>query len=455
MKQVNSTQSFVKQKWFLTASLLAVLAGNSALQSSFLSSSLNSGTFEMSSEAKPVVVKPSDKTRQPEYVNPFLKNDPKKTQAQSVESGACTSGDCKTTAAPSVLLKLEDYNNLIARIAELEKQTADAKAAEVKPVVAKPTETTTTEPEKTETRSEKRDRLAQEKKDKELEKQDERVAKFEDKMENIKDKCDKDLSCLTSEFTSALDKFDGKNSIPAGVVNKYFKSMVSAPLSRSLYTDGPDSQASLEVLQSIMSDVPAQYRGIKEITMDAIRYQATVPANHINQGYKSADDLSKQNNPQAYFQQINTTRDEQQTLTTQATSYTAVIEQSLRETGDTSSLSYYQRSYLPNMQKIMSSLTSPTSEVNTTTPTQNNNVNTTRDSRNGQTAPVQNQQPNPQFNNQFNNGPQDNSKMTNPQTRGGAPQGVSSQTAWTLSTPDNSFQQGQPSTTTRGGRGHN
>ncbi len=462
MKQVNNKFHGMKQKWILTASLFTLLAGNYAFQMS----SKNVGAVELSSSkpvsSKPAAAKPASnemETQNEAYLKSKAddkaseeatkkreddrdkemarllgqqKAETAKTQAATAEPGSCTSGDCKTTAAPSVLLKMDDYNKLIARIAELEKQKPAVKPEDDKKEDAKP-----------ETRAEKRERLAQEKKDKEKEKQDERVAKFEDKMEDIKDKCDKDLQCLASEFTTALTRFDGKNAIPSAIVNRHFKSLISGPLAKSLYSDSADGHATLEVLQSLMSEIPSQYAGIKQITMDTVRYQAQLPATRVNQGYKSADALSKQNNPQAYFQQLNQTREEQQALTVQSTAYTAAMEQSLRETGDQSSLSYYQRSYLPNMQKIMNSLMSPNGVDQAGQQQQQDTTTTTRTARTGQNG-VQNAAQNQQQNS-------NSQKMTNPSTRTGT--AGQQQLQWTTPTQNNGFQQGQPTTNSRGGRG--
>jgi hypothetical protein len=411
MKQV----SLGKQKWFLTAALFTVLAGNYAFQTS----SKNSGAFEMSSvsDESDTQKRENDRDKEMARLLGLQKTESKKTQAASVESGACTSGDCKTSVGSTVLLKLEDYNKLIARVAELEKaKTADA---------AKPSEDKKEDAAKPETRAEKRERLAEEKRTKLKDKQDELVAKFDDKMEDVKDKCDKDLQCLTSEFTNVLAKFDGKNSVPAAIVNKQFKSLIAGPLSRSLYNDSGDQQASIEAMQALLSDIPSQYSGIKQITIDTVRLQALTLASRVSQGYKSAEALSKQNNPQAYFQQMNQTREEQQTLSAQASTYTAAIEQTLRETGDQSTFGYYQRSYLPNMQKIMNSMMLPATNEVQTLNVQAAESNNNRNSRNGEvTAQTQNQQP-------VNNQP----------------------IPWNLSNSNNGVQQGQPSTNTRGGRG--
>ncbi len=465
MKQVDNKFHGMKQKWFLTASLFTLLAGNYAFQMS----SKNIGAVEMSS-SKPVAAKPV--TAKPAAANPasnetetqneaYLKSkaddkakeeatrkreddrdkemarllgqqkaEAAKTQAATAEPGSCTSGDCKTTAAPSVLLKLEDYNKLIARITELEKKPA-VKPEEDKKEDAKP-----------ETRAEKRERLAQEKKDKEKEKQDDRVAKFEDKMEDIKDKCEKDLQCLASEFTSALSKFDGKNSIPAAIVNRHFKALISGPLAKSLYNDSADTHTTLQALQSLMAEVPSQYAGIKKITMDTVRYKTELPATKVIQGYKAAEDFSKQNNPQGYFVQLNQTQEEHRMLATYSNAYDVTIAQGLRESSEQSSLSYYQSSYMPNMEKIRKSLMNPNG-VRLAEQQQQDSTTTTRTARTGQNSvqnPTQDQQQNRNL-----------QKMTNPTTRTGNPQ--QQQIIWDVPAQKSGVQQGQPTTNSRGGRG--
>lgn len=408
---------------FLTASLLAVLASNYAFQTS----SQNAGAFNMSSVADSSSVNAKSSVDH-SLLNYLTTADKEIKTAEATASEIATCVDCKTAAEPSVLVKLEDYNKLIARINDLEKKSTTEKSA-VKPE----------EDNKTETKAEKRERIKQEKKDKEDERIAELTVKFEDKIDDMKSKCDKDLECLASGFTSVLNQFDGKNTIPASVVKQNFKTAIAGPLSKSLYTDGPESQASLLALQSLMGEVPEKYSGIKELAMGVVSYKAKMDSARINEGYKAAEALSKQNNPQAYFDQINQTQELQRSLNFQIDAYGTVIDQSLRQTEDRSTLAYYQRSFVPDMLKIKNSVMGVASTEIQQQPTE---VTTnTRNTRSGLVSPEQNSQ---QDNNVQN-------KMTNPTTRGGT---NSQPVQWDLSTQPNNFQQG-PATQapTRGGRG--
>jgi hypothetical protein len=422
------------KKWLLTASLFAVLAGNY----SFQSSSLVAGTIDMSSEAAPteegaVQTPPIQIDRSPVPPKPEAK-----TKTEASTTADCK--DCKTPAVPTVTVNLEDYQKLLTRIKQLEK-AQEAKKEAANDGAEKPAKETVVK----ETAAEKRERLAEEKaekaqakKDAEAEKMEERVAKFEDKMEQIKVKCEKDLACLTESFTSALSRFQGRNSIPAETVNKYFKSMISAPLARSLYSDDMSTAAAEVALAAIMSETSEQYgSGLKKITMDAVRYQSAVPAEQIKEGYKAANEYSKQNNPQAYFQQLQITQNEEKALKSKVSSYSQTIAQSLGANDDTSSLSYYKQSYLPNMNKIMSSMNAPlltNQQQQQQSQQQQNEQVDTRNTRTNQTIQA----------NQYDQ------KMTNPQTRTGS-NGLQQ---WNLSNTTNGVQSGQPSTTTtRAGRG--
>ncbi len=461
MKQVST------KKWLLTASLFAVLAGNYAFQSS----SMSSGTIEMSSmslsDKEPDWdTKKSDEPIDSEMARLLRHKEQSlmihnKTVAQATQASATTEGadcdTCKTNAAPYLTMPTASFVELNKKFdVQNEKITAlilenqrmkdllDNKVAKNSAVIDEKTKTaepeTDCEPKKDkETRTEKKERELCIKKEKSDKKTAEIVTKFEDKMEKITDKCDKDLECLATEFTDSLNKFDGKNSVPTSVVNKYYKSMISGPLSKALYTDNGGASQALEILYKVMGDMPEKYREIKKITMDSVRYQAMAPAAKIKADIKQAELLAKQNNPQAYLEKVNQIREDQNLLSMQTTAYTSSMEQSLRETGDSTSFNYFQKSYLPNLQSIMNSING-TSFKNQSTADENTNNNSTRNSRNGQAAQNtnQNQQTEP-------------AKMT---TRSGnTNQGSNSQTSWSVSNPTNSVQQGPATNNTRGGRG--
>lgn len=468
-----------KQKWILTASLLAVLSMNYQYQSS----SQESGSFEFASKS-PAAAAPANETetlnesylkdlkekaqskkeddRDAEMSRILRSKSVKTTQAASTEPGACTAGDCKTEAAPYTRLLTADLAKLFAKIESQDKTISDLQgqiASNKGSVAAKPEtkkEESSDKPENCndlKSRSEKRECLAEQKRDKEREKQEDRVAKFEDKMEDVKDKCDKDIQCLTTEFTAALSKFDGRNSIPQATVNKYFKQLIAGPLAKSLFAEGGTSYETVELLNTLMNDIPSTYGDLKKITMDSVRYQAMTPARKVNEGYKLTQDLSKQNNPQAYFQQLAQTQEDHRTLNSMVSAYSGVIESSIRETGDSSAFAYYQKSYMPNMQKLLSTIMNPT----------------------GLDQSIPANDPSAQQQQQVSNSSRTTRTQLNTNTSGQAPQlgqdarimntqyqGRTGQPAttlnnngqqWQFQNQNQGFQQSAPSTTTRGGRG--
>ncbi len=457
-----------KHKWLLTATLLAVLSMNYIHQES----SLASGSYEMSSTAASNEMetlndsyvasqKPAGEKSETEKRQEALR----KIEAAASEPGACTTGECTSSAEPSVTVKLSDYKKLLelAKKTLEEERSSQARAekpadkpAEKAQATAKKEESSDEKEDcnKLKSRQEKRDCLAEQKREKEKEKQDAIITKFEDKMDDIKDKCDKDLQCLATEFTSALSRFDGRNAVPTTVVSKYFKSMIGGPLSRSLFNENGTSSETLEVLNSLMSEIPERYKSIKTNTMDAIRSKALMSGSRVNETYKNAQELSKQNNPQAYLQQLGQAREEHQTMNQQSSVYSAVIEQSLRETGDVSALSYYRSTYYPNMQKIMLSLMNPNGiDANGQTQPQVTQLpdNNSRNSRtSGQAAPTTTnpngipQVPQVDFN-RSNSRVGGDGKMTQP--------GIQNPVQWSVPATNNGINVGTPTNTTRGGRG--
>lgn len=468
--------SYNKHKWLLTATLLAVLSMNYVYQES----SVAAGSYEMSSTAASNEMetlnqsymssqKPSEMPKAPKPATAPSSGDRSealaKIEAAVSEPGACTTGECRTSADPSVTIKLADFKKLVelARSALAEGQNSPARSE-------KPAEKPSERPaapahdsakqqaadekedcNKIKSRQEKRECLAEQKREKEKEKQDAITEKFEDKMEDIKDKCDKDLECLATEFTSALSRFDGRNAVPATVVSRYFKSMIASRLSGQLFSENGTSNETLQILSSLMSDIPERYKSIKTATMDAVRSQALQSGSRVNQAYKNAQELSKQNNPQAYLQQVSQAREEHQMLDAQTKLYSGVIEQSLREISDTSALSYYQRTYYPNMQKIMMSLLNPNgvdANGQTQTTAASDNTRNTRSGGQGTTTTTttNGMPPVPQID--FSRG---NSRIGNDGKI--APPSVQNPVQWSVPATNNGMNVGTPTNTTRGGRG--
>ena len=359
MKQVAT----LNKKWILTTSLLAVLVTQYSYQSStqdFKSASIlkNSGEFVLASTSS------GDKTS---------------TEANN--STDCK--DCKTfVLSPTNTLKLslEDYSKLLTQI--------KIEADKTQPAVVVPAIKTVVNDSDCEliradeTRSERRERLQCEKDEKahiKLEKENDkkqaRLEKFEDKMEALKDRCADDLECLSSGFTTALSRFEGSNAVPAAVVTKAFNSVVGVPFKKALTSNDPEALANV---QSLFQDMPESYKALKQAVINAVKTQTTISASKVSAQYAALNELSKQNKPEEYFEALATTQQNHQGLNSLVLGYSASIEQGLESAGDLSTIAYYQKSYVPDMKKIMAGITSG---ITTETKTVDSKTNT-RNSRN-------------------------------------------------------------------------
>ncbi len=406
----------INKKMILTASLLAVLGTQYSYQSSSLdfksaSSVKNYGEFVLASTS-------GDNTT----ADKSAKDDKKTTEA--VNPTECN--DCKTIVlSPTTTLKLslEDYTKLLTHI-----QLDVAKTMPAPAVTAAQQSDSDCEPARTdETRAERRERIqcekdekAQIKKDKEEEKKQARLDKFEDKMEDLIDKCDDDLECLSSGFTSILSRFEGKNALPAATVTKAFNTVVGVPLKKALASNDP---AVLVNAQSLLQDMPEQYKALKQSVILAVKAQATVSANKVSAQYSALNELSKQNKPQEYFETLATLQQDHQALNSLVMGYSVSIEQSLELANDTTTYAFYLKSYVPDMKKIMSGIASGIpSDTKKIEPTNN-----TRDTRNGTSSTTL----------------PENEKMTRDNNQ------------WNLPTSSQGLQIGTPKNESRGGRGPN
>lgn len=419
MKQVVT----LNKKWILTASLLAVLGTQYSYQSSSqdfksASSVKNYGEFVLASTS-------GDNTTA-DKKDP---NDKKTTEA--VNPTECA--DCKTfVLSPTNTLKLslEDYTKLLTQI----KLEAD-KVAPAAPAPAPVVSDSDCEPARAdETRAERRERIqcekdekAQAKLDKENDKKQARIEKFEDKMEALKDKCADDLECLSSGFTTALSRYEGKDALPAAVVAKAFNSTVGVPFKKALASNDPEV---LVNAQSLLQDMPEQYKVLKQAVILAVKNQSTVNANKVSAQYAAVNELSKQNKPQEYFEALALAQQDHQALNNLVMGYSSSIEQSLDLAGDQSTTAFYLKSYVPDMKKIMAGITTGI-PANTTTIDAKNN---TRDARNGTVT---------------NNGTSSTAlpemeKMTRDQNNNGQ---------WVAPTGSQGLQIGTPTNQSRGGRG--
>ncbi len=367
-------------KWLLTTALLAVLGTNYSLQTSSIEvARTQAGKFDLASEAS--VLTPDGSIRIAPNMSIAKKSDIKLTEAvSSLASEVCESGDCKNVPA-SALLKIEAENKeLMSRITELEAklvtQTVEVKA-EPEVMTAQDrlqelrTECNTTDAGEKETPSDRRERIKCEKEaiktvkeEKENDLREAREEKFEEAITKIQDKCQgDDLKCLTDKFSSLLNKFKGKKALSKSFVNDQFKAVIAPELSKALFNEKISLEDMNGILGKLFNDFPAEYSHIQKATLMSIQKMARDKAATVTAGYKSAEQLSKQNNPAAYLQKLNETQAEQQTLQDMTNAYTASFLGS-QAASDVELSSYYKKTYLPDVQDIFSKIMGTT---NTTT----------------------------------------------------------------------------------------
>lgn len=346
-------------KWVLTASLLALLTTQGAYQFSSLNKN-NSGELNLSSEAAP------SKTSSKQV----------KTEASSSAEAVCTTGECTVSVA--------EFNQMMAKISSLEAMIVELKNQKPQSTQAPAPESVPTAPATTvaqninldsncdparsdETRQERRDRLACEKEEREQAKSDALVERFEAKMERLQDRCDQDVNCLAEGFTSEISKYTGSKKLPAAIIVNYYRLMVTTPLEKVLYSSNPeDLTSSISTLQTVLQNLPEQYSSLKKDLLAKVQTQTRVAATKVAQSYSNLNTLSKQNNPEAYFQAYQQTQQDHSALTYLSNSYSSSIVESLNTNSDFSALDYYKKTYIPDMQKIMSSILSGTVQVTAT-----------------------------------------------------------------------------------------
>lgn len=385
----------INKKWVLTASLIAVLVSHYSYQNSSLNlmtknkfASQNSGEYILASR-KPAQTTSGDnttaKTNQNETIIPTPTKSSENTESSANIEGGCTSGDCNKQV---MTISTKDWTALLTRIEALEKKPTTTKTTptttqeaeyDCDPVTAEPTAKEKREHAKC-IKDAKKQAKEDAKKEKEEERLDKNKEKFEEAVERLNDKCDKDVECLASGFSSILSRFTGKNALPAGVVNTEFNKTVVVELNKSLYSDDPAKmEGALATLQSLMQGMPEQYVALKKTVMTAVKNQATIAAKAVTTNISQANAFASQNKPQEYFEALQKAQESSQKFMYLTNSYGSSMSESLQTVGDMTTLEYFQKSYLPDMQKIANSLTVTVQEDKL-------NTNNTRDTRNGQTV---------------------------------------------------------------------
>lgn len=379
-------------KWLLTTALLAVLGANYSFQTSSVTVAQfeDSGVFVMSqvaaAPATPAVAEapaaPKAKVTPAKKAKGKAKGQvpEKKTEAapttaaaaaptttgsagkafdlnfegKAIATGTCVDGSCSSVVLDAAVLK-----KIPDAVLAVTKPIAAASTPAVAPVAVETDyDCDYTEDGKPETSSQKRERLKCEKTEKDKIKREERIAKFEDKIDLIKDRCDRSsgsekLTCLNEEFSNAVRRYSGRNALPTSVVQRHFKNVVGSELSKMLFNSEVDTETAMSSLQDVFDGMPSEYSVIRQNILGAIKTETESRARDINEKYKQADIFAKQNKSAEYLQTYGEAQAAQQEIGVLASAYSAAVRTSDSFAEDKSFASYYQKNYVPQMNKIL------------------------------------------------------------------------------------------------------
>lgn len=318
LKQATTTQ---KQKWFLSAFLFAALGSNYYYQVT----SLNAGSFEMALEAAP---------------KKAVKKDITVVEA-SAPKASCT--ECET-----IEITKAEYKNLKALAEKVSVQEAEkTKKESIK------------EPE---TYQEKRDRLKEEKAEKEKIKKDKeneakliRTDEFEGKMEDAASNCNGNVECTTGKMINLLERSTGKNKIDPSSVTKAFNQYIAKDL-RAALRNPESAEIILQSLQQLSTDIPSDYRFLKEKTVDILKNEALLKGLEINRNFKMADELTKAKKPIEASQYLSAALQQRDELTYSSNLMYQTTVQALQESKDLTTIDYIKRTYLPDINNLISNL---------------------------------------------------------------------------------------------------
>lgn len=287
-----------------------------------------------------------------------------KTEGVAPQAEACEGG-CNT--APDKTAILDETVAAVMKMLK-EKQT-------------KEDEVTVEVPAK-ETAKEKHERKAEEKKDakeakelakkekedekraKKLEEKTERNERFTEKMEDVGEKCVENIECATTEMSWLLSRYTGDKKIDNAVVSKAFNKYISKDL-RAALANRENTPEVADAIYQMTAEIPNEYRFLKVKAIEVVQTEAVTRAAGINRDFQMASKLTKANKPleaEQYWRSANTNAN------AFAHDYNVLrssMTGGLQSSQDRTTMAYVNSDYVPNMQKLLTSL-SNTSAVETT-----------------------------------------------------------------------------------------
>ncbi len=332
---LRQTTTVQKQKWFLTAFLFAALGSNYYFQVT----SLNKGFIEMASEMD------KDKVEVTATAAVAVKAE--------ATAAAVPCADC--IAVPKA--ELENLRELAKKfkVWEAEKVAAVAKA---------------------ETTAEKKERIEKDKEAKKLAEKEKlkeiklaRNKEFEEKMEEAVSECAGDIECLTDNMITLLENNTGKDKIDETTVKKAFNKHIAKDLKAAL----KNPRTAETLLPKLGLEIPTEYRYLKDKTVDMVKNEVLSRGLEINRNFRMADSFINAKRPDLAKQYYDLGKQQSYELNHSSDIIDRRTWLALREAQDSTTLEYIKNTYAPDVNKMLSNLTSVSGLENATGVTSNTN----------------------------------------------------------------------------------
>ena len=345
-------KQFAKQKWALSALLIAALGS----QYYFSTSSNNIKSLELSSVAPEVQVVVDaaailDKAAPAVVVAPATPVAPVAAPAAAKPAATATEGVAPTVpCAECVVLSREQAEKIRKILAEVVAEKTAAAKAETPAVVESALDKSRRLREEA---AEAKRLAAQDKADK---LRDERLARndeFKDKMEEAADRCAGEISCITSRYTSLLSRYSGKRKIDMGVATAAYSKYIQPGLKASVSAEGNDSAAQ-ETLRSIGLDIPLEYRAIKEASLDDVKAVAQQRAVEANKNFRLADQYSKAKKFAESADAFQLGKLQREDYDHDMGIYEKTLKSSLSD--DSATLAYMQKNFMPEVSRLFTNM---------------------------------------------------------------------------------------------------
>ena len=315
MKQFNS------QKWVLSAFLVAALGS----QYYFSVSSKDISSIEMSSEA--LTADQTQTIRDATAIvsrlgavsaTPVVSVTPAVQTEGTATSAPCAGCAVLTPAEVAVLqraLQIQISTSGTATVANAPAAVVDecAEGTEAERVRCRREARTLAAREAADLKREKERDALDLKREKERAALDLRNEDFITKMEDAAERCRGEISCLTSRYTSLLGRYTGRKAISLQIAQNAFRQYIEPQLKAKLSSMDDSSNDANEILASLASSVPSEYRQIKEMAVLDVRQAAVARANSIKATLtdaKAAADAKDPQQSQALIAQANAEREE-------------------------------------------------------------------------------------------------------------------------------------------------